>query len=48
VSPYGIDDLSPRGQYTECGERPAVDDGGSVHEYLELAVASVDHVHIDL
>ena len=43
-----IDDLSTRGQYAESRERPSVDDGCPVDEYLEFAVASMNHIDIDL
>lgn len=43
-----IDNLSPRGHYAESRERPAIDDGCPIDEYLEFAVASMNHVHIGL
>ena len=48
MGPHGIDDVSPRGQYAESRERPAIDDGFPIDEYLEFAVASTHHVHIGL
>jgi len=45
---HAIGDLSPRGQYAESRERPAIHDGCPVDEYLEFAVASMNHVHIGL
>ena len=45
---HAIDDLSPRGQYAESRECPAIDDSCTIDEYLELAVVSMNHVHIDL
>ena len=45
---HAIDDRSPRGQYAESRERPAIDDGCSIDDYLEFAVVSMNHVHLDL
>ena len=45
---HAIDDRSPRGQYAESRESPAIDDGCSIDNYLEFAVMSMNHVHIDL
>lgn len=43
----GLDNLSARGHNTECCESPAVDHGLTIHEYLVLAIAPVNHFDID-
>ena len=45
---HALDDFSPRGQHPEGRECTAIDDDCTIDEHRELAVASTNHVHIDL